>query len=145
MNSFLLTDTMKGTWLLKLTILYSSFAKLHLLVLRPLITETTLPECSRSLTVSCSKWVEIFSEGSFLFQNYTRLHITDYKHLVRKSPELHSRKSTSTLKVLVTAKAYLVCHISPNFQMYLICLHLVFVVCSSYFWSINLSNTTENG
>ena len=39
---------------------------------------------------------------------------------VRKSPSLHSRKSTPTPKFLGTAQAFFVCHIGPNFQIYLI-------------------------
>ena len=45
---------------------------------------------------------------------------TDYGLPVRKSPSLHGRKSTPTLKFLGTAEAYFVCHIGPNFQISLI-------------------------
>jgi hypothetical protein len=48
----------------------------------------------------------------------TKSRTTDF--LVRKSPSLHGRKSTPTPKFLGTAKAYFVCHISPNFQISLI-------------------------
>jgi threonine/homoserine/homoserine lactone efflux protein len=39
---------------------------------------------------------------------------------VRKSPSLHGQKSTLTPKFLVTAEAFFVCHIDPNFQISLI-------------------------
>ena len=42
---------------------------------------------------------------------------TNYGRPVRKSPSLHGRKSTPTPKILGTAEAYFVCHISPNFQI----------------------------
>ena len=44
----------------------------------------------------------------------------DYGRPVRKSPSLHGRKSTRTPKFLGAAEAYFVCHIGPNFQIYLI-------------------------
>ena len=46
--------------------------------------------------------------------------LTDYRRPVRKSPSLHGQKSTPTPKFLGTAKAYLVCHIGPIFQISLI-------------------------
>ena len=49
-----------------------------------------------------------------------KLECTDYGCPVRKLPSLHGRKSTPTPKFLGTAKAYFVCHISPNFQISLI-------------------------
>ena len=45
---------------------------------------------------------------------------TDYGRQMRKSPSLHSQKSTPTPKFLGTAKAYFVCHTTPNFQIFLI-------------------------
>ena len=44
----------------------------------------------------------------------------DYGRPVKKSPSLHGRKSTPTPKFLGATKAYLGCHISPNFQISLI-------------------------
>ena len=46
---------------------------------------------------------------------------TDYGHPLRKSPSLHGQKSNPNPKFLGTAKAYFVCHISPKFQISLIC------------------------
>ena len=65
----------------------------------------------------------------------------DYGRLVRKSPSLHCWKSTPTPKFLGTAKAYFVCHISPNFQIFLICtyLHWVSLVRDSTQWHQILS------
>jgi hypothetical protein len=45
---------------------------------------------------------------------------TDYGRPVRKLPLMNGRKSTPTPKFLGTAKAYFVCHIGPNFQIFLI-------------------------
>ena len=55
-----------------------------------------------------------------LMKNSATVLTTDYGHLMRKSPSLHSRKSTPNPKFLGTAKAYFVCHIGPNFQISLI-------------------------
>ena len=53
-------------------------------------------------------------------KNYCH-HRTDYGCTVRKSSSLHGRNSTPNPKFLGTAaKAYFVCHISPNFQISLI-------------------------
>ena len=46
--------------------------------------------------------------------------VTDYGGTMRKFPSLYDRKSTPTPKFLGTAEAYFVCHIGPNFQIYLI-------------------------
>ena len=52
--------------------------------------------------------------------------ITDYGRPVRKSPPLHTRKSTLTPKFLGTAKAYFVCLIGPILQTFFdLCLHWV--------------------
>ena len=49
--------------------------------------------------------------------------------------EMHGRKSTPTLKFLGTAEAYFVGHISPNFQISLIC---AFIGCRySMIWYMN--------
>ena len=54
---------------------------------------------------------------------------TDYGRPVRKSASLHGWKSTPTPKFSGTAKAYFVCHIGPNFQIFFdLCLHWVSVV-----------------
>ena len=45
---------------------------------------------------------------------------TDYGRPVRKSLSLHGQKSTPNPKFLVTAEAYFICHIAPNFQISLI-------------------------
>ena len=58
---------------------------------------------------------------------------TDYGRPVKKSPSLHGRKSTPTLKFLGATKAYLVCHISTNF---LITLIYAFIWCP---WSVLLT------
>ena len=52
----------------------------------------------------------IWPEGVFMDKP------TDYERPVRKSPSLHGRKSTP--KFLGTAKAYFVCHIGQNFQIF---------------------------
>jgi hypothetical protein len=54
------------------------------------------------------------------FTDITKGTITDYGCPVRKSPLLHGRKSTPTLDLLDTVEAYFVCHIGPNFQIFLI-------------------------
>ena len=64
-----------------------------------------------------------------LMKNSATVLTTDYGHLMRKSPSLHSRKSTPNPKFLGTAEAYFVCHVGPNFQIFFdICLHWVSVV-----------------
>jgi hypothetical protein len=47
-------------------------------------------------------------------------HATDYGRPVRKLPSLHGRKSNPNSKFLVTAEAYFVCRIGPNFKISLI-------------------------
>ena len=47
-------------------------------------------------------------------------HGTNYGHPERKQPSLHGRKFNPNPKFLGTAKAYLVCHIGPIFQISLI-------------------------
>ena len=46
--------------------------------------------------------------------------IKDYRRPVRKSLPLHGRKIHSHSQFFGTAEAYFVCHIGPNFQIFLI-------------------------
>ena len=74
-----------------------------------------------NMSTCFSKWyialweqINVFQTQRFIFQS------TDYGRPVRKLPSLHGRKSTPTPKFSGTAEAYFVCHIGPNFQIYLI-------------------------
>ena len=55
----------------------------------------------------------------FTFSNFMNLS-TDYGRPVRKLPSLYGQKSNPNPKFLGTAEAYFVCHIGPNFQIFLI-------------------------
>ena len=59
----------------------------------------------------------IFNEKVNLMIIFDSCLAKDYRRPVRKSLSLHSRKSTPTPKFLDMAKAYFVCHISPNFHI----------------------------
>ena len=75
--------------------------------------------------------IVFFCSRQLLIQilNKTIILGTDYGRPVRKPPSLHGRKSTPTPKFLVTAEAYFVCHIGPNFQIFFyLCLHWLSVV-----------------
>ena len=52
------------------------------------------------------------------FLHLSWIDCTDYERSVRKSPSLHSQKSTRNPKFLGMAEAYFVCRIGPNFQIY---------------------------
>ena len=56
----------------------------------------------------------MYSHNTFLLEP------RDYGRPVKKSTSLHSLKSNPNPTYLVTAKAYFVCHISPNFHISLI-------------------------
>ena len=56
----------------------------------------------------------MYSHNTFLLEP------RDYGRPVKKSTSLHSLKSNPNPTYLVTAEAYFVCHISPNFQISLI-------------------------
>ena len=69
-------------------------------------------------------WCPILSISSnfsiFMLSSCILCKTTDYGRPVRKLPSLHSQKSNPNPKFLGTAEAYFVCHIGPNFQIYLI-------------------------
>ena len=65
--------------------------------------------------VGISSLVPIRSTGPDPYMGET----TDYGRPVRKSPSLHGRKSTPTPSFLGMAEALFVCHIGPNFQIFL--------------------------
>ena len=73
------------------------------------------------IKVRHSKLFTIVTVYFFFFK-----YIADYGCPERKQPSLHGRKFTPTPTFLVTAKAYFVCHIGPNFQIRIfdLCLHV---------------------
>ena len=72
------------------------------------------------LVAGVAKVIKFSCTALYPLLNLCITEITDYGHLVRKSPSLHGQKSTPTPKFLGMAEAYFVCHISPNFQISLI-------------------------
>ena len=119
-----------------------AFYDLYIIIVYTVVIQWSLPSSS---ALSCPKqlptelftldfidWEEPWTNWMMMQQfqnsisgtmglNYFFMHIlTDYGCLVRKSPSLHNRKSTPTLKFLGTTEAYFVCHMGPNFQISLI-------------------------
>jgi hypothetical protein len=84
-------------------------------------------EHSISKVVRDMKYVKNIAESISNFQGdvfdffFCMASFTDNGRPVRELPSMHSRKSNPNPKFLGTAEAYFVCHISPNFQIFLIC------------------------
>ena len=88
---------------------------------RDILLNTQVCKCHDFKIEFQFQFYKLFQNGKhFMNSKDFLLQTTDYGPQESKQPSLHGRKFTPTPKFLGKAEAYFVCHIGPDFRIFLI-------------------------